>query len=122
MKTFAIRTLASLQLLAALAGAAEVSVHVLDPHQAPIAGSTISLISRTGDDSRSLTADASGSCSFQGVAAGEYLILAEAPGFDASGPQTVVLNGEDVTRQTIVLGIAQVRSSVTVTASGTAQS
>ena len=40
-----------------LARAAEVSVHVTDPHNTPIPSATISLISRNGGQSRSLSTD-----------------------------------------------------------------
>jgi iron complex outermembrane receptor protein len=122
MNKLFVRSLVSLPFLAALATAADVSVHVLDPHHSPIAAATISLISRNGGQSRNLTTDLSGSCRFQGLAPGQYLVEGEAPGFDASKPQLVDLTGEELKEVNLSLGIAQVRSIVTVTASGTPQS
>ncbi|MCU1263056.1 MAG: Outer rane receptor for ferrienterochelin and colicin [Bryobacterales bacterium] len=122
MNKLFIRLLFCLPLLAPLSNAADVSVRVVDSHHAPIAGATISLISHNGGENRNLTTDVSGTCRFQRIAAGQYLIMGEAPGFDASRPQTVDLKGEELSDVDLALGIAQVRSSVTVTASGTPQS
>ena len=122
MKNFVIHSVIWLPLLAALASAADVSVHAVDFRNAPISNATVSLISRTGGENRTLITDVSGSCRFQGIAAGQYLIQGEAPGFDASKPQTIELKGQELSQIDLSLGIAQVRSSVTVTASGTAQS
>lgn len=108
--------------LAPLASAADVSVRIVDPHDAPIPGATISLTSRNGGENRNLTTDANGSCRFQSVAEGQYLVQGEAPGFDASRPQLVELTSEGLREITISLGVAQVRTSVTVTAAGTPQS
>jgi hypothetical protein len=108
--------------LAALASAADISVRAFDPRYAPIANATISLISQEGGENRKLTTDVSGSCRFQGIAAGQYLIQGEATGFDASKPRAVELKGQEFNEVDLLLGVAQVRSSVTVTASGTAQS
>ena len=105
-----------------LARAAEVSVHVTDPHNTPIPSATISLISRSGGQNRSLSTDANGSCRFTGVRAGQYFAAGEAPGFDASAPQPIEVKSEGLTEVALSLGLAQVRSSVVVTASGTPQS
>jgi outer membrane receptor protein involved in Fe transport len=122
MNKLTIRFFISLPLLATLASAADLSVRVVDLQHAPIANATISLISRDGGENRNLTTDVNGACRFQGIAAGQYLIQGEAPGFDASKPQAVELKGQELKEVDLSLGIAQVRSSVTVTASGTAQS
>jgi len=117
-----LRSLICFVLPAMLAKAAEVSVHVTDPHNTPIPSATISLISRNGSRNRSLSTDANGSCRFIGVAAGQYFASGEAPGFDASAPQSIEVKSEGLTEVALSLGLAQVRSSVVVTASGTPQS
>jgi vitamin B12 transporter len=114
-------TLASLLILAASAAAADISVHITDPHQKAIAGATVSLISGDSGE-QTLSTDSNGSCNFASVPAGPYFVQAEAPGFDASSPRTIDVEDNSRPDVTISLGIAQVRSSVVVTASGTPQS
>jgi iron complex outermembrane receptor protein len=104
--------------MTAAASAAGLSVKVLDPHQDPIPGATVSLVSR-GGERQALAADQSGRCEFSNVSAGEYLVQAEAAGFDASAPRTIQLPANDAI--TITLGVAQIRSTLVVTASGTPQ-
>jgi iron complex outermembrane receptor protein len=104
--------------MTAAAQAAELSVKVLDAHRDAIPGATVALLSR-GGERRALAADQNGSCAFANLAAGEYLVQAEAVGFEASAPREVRLPANDGV--TITLGVAQVRSTVVVTASGTPQ-
>jgi iron complex outermembrane receptor protein len=104
--------------MTAAASAAGLSVKVLDSHHDPIPGATVSLVSR-GGERQARTADQSGGCEFANAVAGEYLVLAEAAGFDASAPQAVQLPANNAV--TITLGVAQIRSTVVVTASGTPQ-
>lgn len=104
--------------VAAAAHAAGLAVKVMDSHQDAIPGATVSLVSR-GGERQALTADQNGLCTFGNVAAGEYLVQAEAAGFDASTPQAVRLPASDGV--TIMLGVAQMHSTVEVTASGTPQ-
>ena len=103
-----------------LAHAADLTVHVTDPHNQSIPSSTVSLTSRDGEH-RALTTSIDGSCHFTAIPAGRYLIDAEAPGFDSSRPRAIELKDGKPTDAAIELGIAQVRSSVVVTASGMAQ-
>jgi vitamin B12 transporter len=108
-------------LVAMLAHAGDVAVRVVDPRQAPVRGAMVSLISKSGGEVRNLTTDSSGVCRFAGLTEGQYLVQGEAPGLDNSAPQLV-----DVTEGTpidiaISLGLAQVRTSIVVTASGTPQ-
>lgn len=100
--------------------AASVSVRVVDSQQGAIAGATVALIARDGDR-RNLISDSTGECVFTAAPAGEYLVQAAAPGFDASQPRMLDVKGEGSLRVQISLGVAQVHSSVVVTASGTAQ-
>jgi vitamin B12 transporter len=122
MNKLFINFLISVPLLTAFASAADVSVRVFDPHRAAIGGANISLVSRNGGENRNLTTDANGACHFQEVPPGQYLIQGEAPGFDPSKPQPVDLKTDELREVDLSLGIAQVRSSVSVTASGTPQS
>ncbi len=109
-------------LVAALtANAADVSARITDPQSKPIPAATISLIPRNGGESRNLTTDSNGSCRFTGVAEGQYFVQGEAAGFDVSAPQLVELKGENLTEVSLSLGVAQIRTSVVVTASGTPQ-
>jgi vitamin B12 transporter len=114
-------TLASFLILAASAVASDISVHVMDPHQKVIPGAIVSLISRDSRE-RTLSTDTSGNCNFTSIATGQYFVEAAAPGFDASAPRTIDVEDNSSADVTISLGIAQVRSSVVVTASGTPQS
>ena len=82
----------------------------------------VSLTARNGGENRNLTTDAKGACRFQGLVDGEYLVQGEAPGFEASTPQAVEVKGDTLSEVTVSLGIAQVRTSVIVTAAGTPQS
>ena len=108
-------------LLAAAASAAGLSVRIVDTQGRAIPGATVSLISRSGE-SKTLTADAEGGCEFRQVADGDYFVEAGASGFAASAPRAVRLPTGDDAALVISLGLAQVRSEVVVTASGTPQS
>jgi iron complex outermembrane receptor protein len=110
----------SFSLFAASASAADLAVRVVDLQQAPIPVATVSLISRDGAR-RVATTDAAGASRFTGVAPGEYLLDAAAVGFRASSPQTVSLDAKAEVPVTISLGLAEIRSTVVVTASGTPQ-
>lgn len=105
---------------AALAGATDLTVRITDIQAGAIPGATVSLISRHGER-RVLTTDIAGSCRFTALAAGPYLVQGEAPGFDASAPRAVTLKTDGSPELALSLGVAQVRSSVVVTASGTIQ-
>lgn len=108
-------------LLIGTAAAAHLSILVNDPHQRAITGATVTVTSRSGEI-RIASADSSGRCEFPSVAAGQYFLQASAPGFDASAPRSVDVKGDSPVDLTISLGVAEVRSSVVVTASGTPQS
>src|SRR5215469_11190614 len=108
----------SILLLTAAAHAAELSVRVQDSRHDPIPGATVSLVSR-GGERQALTSDQTGRCEFANLAAGEYLLQADARGFEASAPHAVQLPSTEAA--TVTLGVAQIRSTVVVTASGTPQ-
>src|ERR1041384_2440570 len=100
--------------------AADVSVHVSDPHDQVIPGAIVSL---TGRNAKRWTAstDSKGECALPNVSEGEYFLEAEAPGFDPSPPRTIDLRDDKPLSVSISLGIASVRSSVVVTATGMPQ-
>jgi vitamin B12 transporter len=121
MKTYLLPVLLSLTLSAAAAPPADISVRVTDSHQAAVPGATVALISADGGR-RAATADAAGTCRFAAVAPGQYFVQAEAAGFDASTPQSIDWKDDGNVEVTLSLGVAQVHSSIVVTASGTSQS
>ena len=121
MKNYLLPVLLSLTLAAAAAPSTDISVHVTDSHQAAVPGATVTLISRDGAR-QTVTADATGSFRFTAVTAGQYFVQAEAAGFDASTPRSIDLKGDGNLDVTLSLGVAQVHSSIVVTASGTSQS
>ena len=121
MKNYLLLLLLSLTLTAAAAPPTEIIVRVTDSHQAAVPGATVALISTDGGR-RTATTDTSGSCHFTAAAAGQYFVQAEAAGFDASTPRSIDWKGDGDMDVTLSLGIAQVHSSIVVTASGTSQS
>src|SRR5471032_3034520 len=99
---------------------------VSEPQSRPIPDAAVRMISKYDGDNRTLTTDSNGACHFTGVAPGQYFLVSDAPGFDASAPQSVEVKSEGLKREgivqvTISLGVEQVHSSVVVTASGTPQ-
>ena len=67
---------------AAIAGEApSVSGSVKDPQGRPVVSAAVSLFSRTSSAMLTTTSDTRGAYRFEGVAAGDYLLRAEAPGF-----------------------------------------
>jgi vitamin B12 transporter len=106
--------------VASMANAADVTVHVTDSHNDAIPAAHIHLIARDGER-QTLTTDATGLCVFHGVPGGEYFVQGEAAGFDASPLRPLDLRNEGTVDVSLALGIAQVHSSVVVTASGTVQ-
>jgi cobyrinic acid a,c-diamide synthase len=112
---------ATLAFQAATVAASGVSVHVTDPQQKPIAGAVVTLTSRNAER-WTATTDTAGACTFPAPAAGQYFLEAVASGFDPAPPRSINLQAGAPADLSIALGIAAVRSSVVVTASGTPQS
>ena len=108
-------------LAVAAAAASDVSVHVTDPRHEAIPGAVVSATARNAERWTCST-DSHGSCTLTGIAAGQYFIEAAAPGFDASTPRVLQVRSDTSSEVDISLGIAQVHTSVVVTASGTPQS
>jgi len=101
--------------LSCVAWGADVTVHVTDPQDRAVASATVSLTTRSGER-RTLATDEKGVCRFLGVSAGEYWVQGEAPGFDAVSPRPLELASNTSAELALSLGLAQVRSSVVVTA------
>src|SRR5215469_13686145 len=101
-------------------GASGVWVHVTDPQQKPIAGAVVTLTSRS-TERRTATTDTTGACAFPVTATGQYFVEVSAAGFDPAAPRTISLQSGVPSEVSIALGVAAVRSSVVVTASGTPQ-
>jgi len=80
----------------------------------------VSLFSRTSSVSVATTSDTQGAYRFEGVAAGDYLLRAEAPGFAVFLADH--LRVEASVARDIALEVAGVREQVVVTAAGTSQS
>ncbi len=105
----------------AIAGEApSVSGSVKDPQGRPVVSAAVSLFSRTSSAMWTTTSDTRGAYRFEGVAAGDYLLRAEASGFAVFLDDRLAV-GAPVTRD-IALQLAGVREQVVVTAAGTSQS
>jgi len=105
----------------AIAGEApSVSGSVKDPQGRRVVSAAVSLFSRTSSVSVATTSDTQGAYRFEGVAAGDYLLRAEAPGFAVFLEDR--LRVEASVARDIALEVAGVREQVVVTAAGTSQS
>ena len=94
-----------------------VSGMVTDPQGRAVPGAAVSLFSRTGHAEFRTSAGPTGSYEFKNVAAGDYLLRAEAPGFAAFVSATLSVSAP--LTQDITLRLAGVRDQVVVTATGT---
>ncbi len=108
-------------ILVSIAAASDIEVRVTDPHQAAIRGAVVSL-SGVAAERRSLSTGQAGSCVFSGLAAGRYFIEVTATGFDAAGVRTVDVSAMPSAAIEISLGLAEVRSTIVVTAADSPQS
>jgi len=107
-------------LAVAIAGEApSVSGSVKDPQGRPVVSAAVSLFSRTSSATLATTSDTQGAYRFEGVAAGEYLLRAEAPGFAVFLADHLRVEAAFV--RDIALTVAGVREEVVVTAAGTSQ-
>ncbi|MDP9114108.1 MAG: TonB-dependent receptor [Acidobacteriota bacterium] len=105
---------------AAIAGEApSVSGSVKDPQGRPVVSAAVSLFSRSSSATMTTTSDSQGAYRIQGVAAGDYLLRAEAPGFAVYLEERLQVDSP-VSRE-IALQVAGVREQVVVTAAGTSQ-
>lgn len=108
--------------VAVAAEGVSVSGSVKDPQGRVVPGAAVTLFSRAGNAAAQTTTNGVGAYRFDSVAAGDYLLRAEAPGFAASLQENlhVTAPGGSVTDD-IVLQLAGVREQVVVTASGAPQ-
>jgi len=105
----------------AIAGEApSVSGSVKDPQGRPVVSATVRLFSRSSSTVAAITSNSQGTYRFDGVAPGDYLLRAEAPGFAVFLEERLHVDAP-LTRD-ISLELAGVREQVVVTASGTSQS
>jgi vitamin B12 transporter len=110
----------TLTMTRAMAGEAlPVSGSVNDPQGRAVPGAAVTLFSRTSNAAAKTTTDAAGTYRFDAVAAGDYLLRAEAPGFAPYLRENLHVTAA-VTAD-VALELAGVREQVVVTASGTSQ-
>ena len=100
---------------------ASIAGHVKDPHGANLPGATVTLHGRERTFSLVTTTDANGAYSFQKLAPGEYLIEAQANGFESAQGKTVTVARSETTTFDISLELSGLRSTVVITASDTPQ-
>src|SRR5262249_13039607 len=93
---------------------------VTDPHQLAIPGAIVTLTSQSSQH-WTATTDLTGSGRLTGLAAGRYFIQTSAPGFEPSA-RAIELENNSKSDMAVTLGLAEVRSSIVVTASGSPQS
>ncbi|HJT90027.1 MAG TPA: TonB-dependent receptor [Bryobacteraceae bacterium] len=99
---------------------AAISGLVKDAQGAAIPGASVTLVARDNTFTTAATTDSEGRYQFSRVAPGAYLLQADAPGFAASTSQPLAVGTEAVILN-FHLHVAAIRSTVVVTASGTAQ-
>jgi vitamin B12 transporter len=93
---------------------------VTDPQAKAIAGASVSLLARDGDSTRVTTTDAGGGYRFDHVTPDEYVVEAQAPGFQRAAARVRVQKDENA-RLDLSVAIAAAREQVVVTASSTPQ-
>ena len=98
-----------------------ISGQVKDPDGANLPGATVTLYARDRTFSLITTTDSSGAYSFKHLAAGEYLVEAEASGFAVAPARSVMVARGQTTTVDIALQLSGLRSSVVITASDTPQ-
>jgi vitamin B12 transporter len=103
--------------------AAEASItgRVLDPQGAGVAGALVTLYARAPQLRLTARADAAGAYSFARLAAGEYLLEADARGFAPAAAQRVRVRAGEAATADVRLEVAGLHTEVVVTASDTAQ-
>ena len=107
--------------LAQTGGNTIISGHVKDPQGANVPGATVTLYARDRTIKLVTAADSSGAYSFKHLAAGEYLVEAEATGFTLATAQSVTVEAGQTKTLDIELQVSGLRSTVVITASDTPQ-
>jgi vitamin B12 transporter len=98
-----------------------ISGHVKDPQRANVPAATVTLHGRDRTFSLVTQTDSSGAYSFKHLAPGEYLVEAEATGFELAAAQSVTVARGQAATLDIALQLSGLRSSVVITASDTPQ-
>src|SRR5678815_5543521 len=102
-------------------GGASINGSIKDPQGANVPGAIVRLYGRERSFSLVTVTDASGSYSFKNLAAGEYLVEAEANGFALAPAQSVDVERGKTTTHDVTLELSGLRSAVVITASDTPQ-
>jgi vitamin B12 transporter len=102
-------------------GSNNISGVVKDPKGAAVPGAIVTLVSQDNTTSLRTVSDQSGRYRFEHLSPSSYLLSASARGLESSGVQTIDVTGGTQAEAELRLHLAAVRTSVTVTASGTAQ-
>ena len=119
---FALLTAAHVPAWAQGGGGASVAGRVTDAQGAGLPGASVTLYARERTQLRfSTTTDAAGAYRFERLAAGAYLVEAEAEGFAHSAAREVTVAREGTTTLDVHLEVAGVRAEVVVTAADSAQ-
>jgi vitamin B12 transporter len=100
---------------------AQINVRVTDPQGAILPNAEITLYTRDNRIRIKGLSDNTGTCHFEQLAPGDYLIEAEAPGFSRSVTQVLRIDRNANTSLDISLPLAGVSVQVVVTAQATAQ-
>ena len=98
-----------------------INVRVADPQGAIIPRAEVTLYTRDNRVRIATLTDSNGSCTFKRLAAGEYLIKVEAPGFAPAAAQSRQIERGASTTLQITMPLAGVNEEVVITAQGTAQ-
>jgi vitamin B12 transporter len=100
---------------------AQINVHVTDPQGAILPNAEITLYTRDNRIRINCLTDNTGTCHFEQLAPGDYLIEAEAPGFSRSVTHVLRIDRNANTSLDISLPLAGISEQVVVTAQATAQ-
>src|SRR5882724_2166373 len=100
---------------------ARINVRVMDPQGATLSKAAVSLYTRDNRIRFGGLTDSAGTCRFEQLAPGEYLIEAEASGFARTPAKVVRLERNSAATLDISLPLAGISEQVVVTAQGTAQ-
>ncbi len=113
--------LVGLALTAACLRAGSLSGAIQDAQGGAVQNATIQLVSETGDVQHNTQSDAKGAYSFGSVAAGEYLLEADAPGFASYRLEHIRIGKADSLQRNLTLQLGAVQQEISVTASSTPQ-
>jgi iron complex outermembrane receptor protein len=100
---------------------ASINGRVLDPQGAGVAGALVTLYARAPALRLNARTDAAGAFRFERLAAGEYLVEADAIGFAPAAAERVRVRAGEAATADVRLEVAALREQVVVTASDTAQ-